>query len=136
MYRKSITYTDYNGIERTEEFLFNLTEAEIAEMEMSKKGGLTNTLQRLIRTEDAPEIAKIFKDLILKSYGEKSDDGKRFIKSEKMSEEFSQTEAYSKLYMELAFDDKAAANFVNNIIPKSMAEQIKGKDMKEFIQTK
>lgn len=136
MYRKSITYTDYNGIERTEEFLFNLTEAEIAEMEMSKKGGLTNTLQRLIRTEDAPEIAKIFKDLILKSYGEKSDDGKRFIKSEKMSEEFSQTEAYSKLYMELAFDDKAAAEFINNIIPKSMSEQLKNKDMKEFIKTK
>ena len=136
MYRKSITYTDYNGIERTEEFLFNLTEAEIAEMEMSKKGGLTNTLQRLIRTEDAPEIAKIFKDLILKSYGEKSDDGKRFIKSEKMSEEFSQTEAYSKLYMELAFDDKAAAEFINNIIPKTMSEQLKNKDMKEFIKTK
>ena len=136
MYKKIITYTDYNGFERTEEFLFNLTEAEIAEMEMSKKGGLTNTLQRLIRTEDAPEIAKIFKDLILKSYGEKSDDGRRFIKTKEKAEEFSQTEAYSKLYMELAFDDKAAAEFINNIIPKSMAEQLKNKDMKEFIQTK
>lgn len=136
MYKKNITYTDYNGHERTEEFLFNLTEAEIAEMEMSKKGGLTNTLQRLIRTEDAPEIAKIFKDLILKSYGEKSDDGRRFIKTKEKAEEFSQTEAYSKLYMELAFDDKAAAEFINNIIPKSMAEQLKNKDMKEFIQTK
>lgn len=136
MYKKNITYTDYNGHERTEEFLFNLTEAEIAEMEMSKKGGLTNTLQRLIRTEDAPEIAKIFKDLILKSYGEKSDDGRRFIKTKEKSEEFSQTEAYSKLYMELAFDDKAAAEFINNIIPKSMAEQLKNKDMKEFIKTK
>ena len=136
MYKKTITYTDYNGHERTEEFLFNLTEAEIAEMEMSKKGGLTNTLQRLIRTEDAPEIAKIFKDLILKSYGEKSDDGRRFIKTKEKAEEFSQTEAYSKLYMELAFDDKAAAEFINNIIPKSMAEQLKNKDMKEFIQTK
>ena len=136
MYKKNITYTDYNGHERTEEFLFNLTEAEIAEMEMSKKGGLTNTLQRLIRTEDAPEIAKIFKDLILKSYGEKSDDGRRFIKTKEKAEEFSQTEAYSKLYMELAFDDKAAAEFINNIIPKSMAEQLKNKDMKEFSQTK
>ena len=136
MYKKTITYTDYNGHERTEEFLFNLTEAEIAEMEMSKKGGLTNTLQRLIRTEDAPEIAKIFKDLILKSYGEKSDDGRRFIKTKEKADEFSQTEAYSKLYMELAFDDKAAAEFINNIIPKSMAEQLKNKDMKEFIQTK
>ena len=136
MYKKIITYTDYNGYERTEEFLFNLTEAEIAEMEMSKKGGLTNTLQRLIRTEDAPEIAKIFKDLILRSYGEKSDDGRRFIKTKEKADEFSQTEAYSKLYMELAFDDKAAAEFINNIIPKSMAEQLKNKDMKEFIQTK
>ena len=136
MYKKNITYTDYNGHERTEEFLFNLTEAEIAEMEMSKKGGLTNTLQRLIRTEDAPEIAKIFKDLILRSYGEKSDDGRRFIKTKEKADEFSQTEAYSKLYMELAFDDKAAAEFINNIIPKSMAEQLKNKDMKEFIQTK
>ena len=136
MYKKNITYIDYNGHERTEEFLFNLTEAESAEMEMSRRGGLTNTLQRLIRTEDAPEIAKIFKDLILKSYGEKSDDGRRFIKTKEKAEEFSQTEAYSKLYMELAFDDKAAAEFINNIIPKSMAEQLKNKDMKEFIQTK
>ena len=117
MLKKTITFTDYNGTERTEDFYFNLSKAEIMEMEMSTAGGLSEMLQNIVKTQDAPSIIKIFKDLVLKAYGQKSPDGKRFIKSEELSTEFSQTEAYSQLFMELATDADAAAKFVNGIIP-------------------
>lgn len=117
MLKKTITYTDYNGMERTEDFYFNLTKAELAEMEMSTAGGLTEMVNRIVAAKDAPSIIKIFKELILKAYGEKSPDGKRFIKSEELSTAFSQTEAYSTLFMELATNDEAAAKFFNGIVP-------------------
>lgn len=117
MLKKSITYTDYNGSERTEDFYFNLSKAEIMEMEMSTTGGLAETIQRIVALQDAPAIIKIFKDLVLKAYGEKSPDGKRFIKSDEIAMAFSQTEAYSILFMELATDADAAAKFVNGIVP-------------------
>lgn len=117
MLKKSITYTDYNGTERTEDFYFNLSKAELMEMEMGTSGGLSEMIQKIVAAQDAPAIIKIFKDLVLKAYGEKSPDGKRFIKSEELATEFSQTEAYSQLFMELATDADAAANFVNGIVP-------------------
>ena len=117
MLKKSITYTDYNGTERTENFYFNLSKAEIMEMEMSTAGGLAERIQRIVETQDAPEIIKIFKELILKAYGEKSGDGKRFIKNAELTEAFAQTEAYSNLFMELATDAEAASQFVNGIVP-------------------
>ena len=117
MYKKTITYTDYNGGERTEDFYFNLTKAEVMEMEMSTSGGLAEMIQNIVAAQDAPAIIKIFKDLVLKAYGKKSPDGKRFIKSEELATEFSQTEAYSDLFMELATDADKAAEFVNGIIP-------------------
>lgn len=120
MLKKTITYEDFNGVERTEDFYFNLTEAEITEMQLGVTGGFSAMINKLIAAQDAPEIMKVFKDLILKAYGEKSADGKRFIKNEELSEAFAQTNAYSKLYMELAFDDKAAANFVNGIMPSNI----------------
>ena len=101
MLKKTITYTDYNGVERTEDKYFNLSKAEIMEMEMSTAGGFAEMVQGIVKAQDAPAIMKIFKDIILKSYGEKSPDGKRFIKSKELSDEFSQTEAYSDLFMEL-----------------------------------
>lgn len=119
MLKKTITYTDYNGVERTEDFRFNLSKAELAEMEMSTSGGLTEMIERIVAAQDAPSIIKIFKDLILKAYGEKSPDGKRFIKSEELSTAFSQTEAYSQLFMELASNPDEAAKFINGIIPAS-----------------
>lgn len=118
MLKKNITYTDYNGEERTEDFYFNLTRAELSEMELSTTGGLSATIERITQAKDTPAIVKIFKELILKSYGEKSPDGKRFIKSEELSKAFSETEAYSELFMELAQDSKAAAAFVNGIMPQ------------------
>lgn len=117
MLKKTIEYTDYNGTERKEDFYFNLTQAEIMEMEMSTVGGLAEMMQNVVKAQDAPAIIKIFKDLVLKAYGQKSPDGKRFIKSEELSTEFSQTEAYSQLFMELATDADAAAKFVNGIVP-------------------
>lgn len=114
---KKIKYTDYNGVEREETFYFNLTEAECMEMELATTGGMVEMVQRIVDAKDTPAIVKTFKEMILKSYGQKSSDGRRIIKSQQLSEEFAQTEAYSKLFMELAFDSKAAAEFVNGIIP-------------------
>ena len=124
MLTKTIKYTDYNGVEREETFLFNLTKAELMEMELGTTGGLTEMIQKIIETKDAPSIIKIFKDIILKAYGEKSLDGKRFIKINDsgipLSNAFSQTEAYSQVFMELATDSKAAAAFINGIVPSDM----------------
>ena len=122
MLKKTITYQDYNGVERTEDFYFNLTKAEIMEMEMSTEGGMADMITRIVSAQDTPAIIKVFKDLLLKSYGTKSPDGKRFIKSKELSDEFAQTEAYSVLFMELATDADAASNFVNGIIPADIAK--------------
>lgn len=117
MLKKTITYTDYNGSKRTEDFYFNLTKAEITQMEMSMNGGLSKMIEKIVQTNDMKRIVEIFKDLILKAYGEKSNDGKRFIKNQEIREAFSQTEAYSELFMELATDPNAATAFINGIIP-------------------
>ena len=121
---KKIKYTDFNGVEREEEFMFNLTEAEITEMELTTDGGLSDSIKKIISAQDTPEIIKTFKMLLLKSYGEKSADGRRFIKSEELTEAFTQTNAYSQFFMELATDDKAAIAFINGIIPDSMRERV------------
>ena len=120
---EKIKYTDFNGIEREEEFMFNLTEAEITEMELTTDGGLSDSIKKIIAAQDTPQIIKVFKMLLLKSYGEKSADGRRFVKSDKLSEEFAQTNAYSQLFMKLATDDKAAVAFINGIMPDSMQEK-------------
>ena len=120
MLKKTITYVDYNGNERVEDFYFNLTKAEATEMELSVEGGLTKKLEDIVNSQNNKEIIVLFKEIILKAYGEKSQDGKRFIKSEELSEAFSQTEAFSELFMELALDEKAAADFVNGILPANI----------------
>lgn len=122
MLKKTVTYTDYNGVERTEDYYFNLSKAEILEMEMGTTGGLAEMIKKIVDAKDAPAIIRIFKDLVLKAYGEKSDDGKRFIKSKELSEAFSQTEAYSQIFMELATDADKGAEFVNGIVPGDMAK--------------
>lgn len=120
MLKKTIEYTDYNDVKRKEDFYFNLTKAEIMEMELSTTGGLAEMIQKIIDTQDTPQIIKLFKDLVLKAYGEKSADGKRFIKNDNIRDGFAQTEAYSDLFMELATDANAAASFVNAIVPKDL----------------
>ena len=121
MLKKTITYTDYNGSERTENFYFNLTKAELMEMELTTEGGLSAMIENVVAAKDTPTIIKVFKDLVLKAYGEKSPDGRQFMKEDEngrpLANKFKQTLAYSQLFMELATNDKAAAEFVNGIIP-------------------
>ncbi len=118
MLQKAITYTDYNGEERTETFYFNLTKAELAELNLTTEGGLQEVIQKIIDAKNVPEITKWFKKIILMAYGEKSADGRRFIKSKELAEEFTQTEAYSELFVELLTNEGKAADFINAIVPK------------------
>lgn len=127
MIAKTVKYKDFNGVEREEKFFFNLTKAEVTEMELSINGGLGESIKQIVAANDTPQIIKIFKELLLKSYGEKSLDGKRFRKVDDagvpLSLAFSETEAYSTLFMELATDDVAAAEFVNGIMPADAIEK-------------
>ena len=136
MLKKTITYSDYNGVERTEDFYFNLTKAELMEMEMMTPGGMADMIKNIVKAQDTPSIMKIFKEIITKSYGEKSLDGKRFIKNAQLTEEFTQTEAYSQLFMELATDADAAAAFIAGIVPKDISEQIKDQTPSAIDQAK
>lgn len=111
------TYTDYNGNERTEDFWFNLSKAECMEMNLMTEGGLDAYLQKIIDTKDIPKLITQFKELVLKAYGEKSADGRRFMKNDEIRQAFSETEAYSMIFMDLVTDAKAAADFVNGIVP-------------------
>ena len=120
MLKKTITYVDYNGMERTEDFYFNLSKAEVAEMELSVQGGFSKMLEEIIASKDNVQIVNLFKQMVLKSYGEKSPDGRRFIKSEEISQAFAQTEAYSEIFMELALNEDKAAEFVNGIMPANL----------------
>lgn len=128
MVKKTIKYEDYNGVEREDDLYFNLTEAELMEMEMGTVGGLAETIEKITKAQDAPAIINMFKSIILKAYGEKSADGKRFIKVNDsgvpLSIAFSQTEAYSQLFMELATNADEAAKFVNGIVPKKAAKAL------------
>ena len=127
MIKKTIKYEDYEGNERKEDFYFNLNEAELTELAMSRSGGLEQYARRIIAAQSEPELIALFKELILISYGEKSDDGKRFVKvkdGHKLSEDFSQTEAYSSLFMELATDADAAAKFFNGLIPEKLRDKV------------
>lgn len=127
MIAKTIKYKDFNGVDREEKFFFNLTKAEITEMELSTSGGLAECIKQIVEAQDTPQIIKIFKELVLKAYGEKSLDGKRFRKVDDngvpLSIAFSETEAYSNLFMELATDDVKAAEFVNGIMPSEISEK-------------
>lgn len=127
MIKKTVTYTDYNDVERTENFYFNLSKAEVMEMEMGTEGGMAESIQKIIDAKDAPAIIRVFKDLVLKAYGVKSDDGRRFMKTKpdgtRYADDFKETEAYSQIFMELATDADAAAKFINGIVPADLAQK-------------
>lgn len=125
MYKVHEKYTDYDGNERVEDFYFNLTKAEITDMELTTEGGMSAMLNRIIAAKDTSKLIAVFKDLILKSYGQKSADGRRFIKSKELTKEFTETPAYSQIYLRLATDDKAATEFVNNVIPRDLQNEVK-----------
>lgn len=127
MLKKTITYTDFNGTERTEDYYFNLSKAELLEMEVGTTGGYAEKVQAIIDAKDSPDIMKIFKELLLKAYGEKSADGKRFIKIDDngrpLAIAFEQTPAYSEIFMELATDEDAGAAFINGILPADLIKE-------------
>jgi hypothetical protein len=124
MLKKTITYTDYDGNERTEDFYFNLSKAELLKMELSASGGLEKFCQKIIAEHDNKKMVEFWEELILKAYGEKTLDGKRFMKSQEITDAFTQTEAYSELFMELAGDANKAADFIKGVIPASIAKEI------------
>lgn len=124
MIKKTMTYVDYNGTERTEDFYFNLSKAEIMRMELSINGGLAEMINRIVAAQDQPAIIGVFEDLIQKSYGVKTPDGKGFVKRPEDLEAFISTPAYSDLFMELATNSEAAAAFVNGIMPAGIAKEL------------
>ena len=125
MLKKTVTSTDFNGVERKEDYYFNLTEAELTEMELSTEGGLYEYLQKIINAKDQTQLIDVFKKIVLKAYGEKSDDGKYFMKSDEIRKKFEATQAYSDIYMELVLDDVAASKFIDAILPN--VDKLKGK---------
>lgn len=122
MLTKTITYTDYNGVTRTENHYFHLSKAEIMEMELGTAGGFIDTVKTALDSKDQPLLFKTFKMLLQKSYGVKSEDGRRHIKNDEILAEFVQTEAYSQLFMELVSDAKVATEFFNGVMPADMQE--------------
>ncbi len=125
MLKKTVNYVDYDGNERSEDIYFNLTKAEVMEMELGTTGGMQKMLEKIVAAQDSKQIISVFKDIILRSYGEKSPDGRRFIKSKEITDAFAQTEAYSDLFMELATDAEAASDFINAIVPQDMSNDKK-----------
>lgn len=124
MIKKTITYVDFNGNERTEDFYFNLTKAELMRMELGVKGGMTEMMNRMIAAQDAPAMMEVFEELVRKSYGVKTPDGRGFVKRPEDYEAFKSTEAYSELYVELITDPNACAEFFNGVIPANLAKQV------------
>lgn len=123
MLKKTITYKDFNDETVSEDFFFHLSKAELIELEMSHKGGLSASLERIVAAEDGKGIIAEFKNIILSAYGQRSEDGKRFIKNQQLRDEFESTEAYSELFMELVTNTDSAIEFVNGVIPSDMAEE-------------
>lgn len=124
MLKREITYEDFDGNKQTDTFYFNLTRSEMIELEVGYKDGLEAVLRRIIETNDRQKLIAEFKNLVLLAYGVKSEDGKRFIKSDQLREEFTQTPAYDSLFMELATNDDAAATFIKGIVPKDFAKEL------------
>ena len=122
MLKKSVTYTDLNGDEVTEDLFFHLSQAELVEMEMSEEGGMSEALKKIIEAEDGKQIIKQFKEIILGAYGKRSEDGKRFIKNQQLRDEFESSEAYSALFMELVTNTDSAIEFTNGIVPDKVVK--------------
>lgn len=123
MISKTVKYVDYNGTEREERFLFHYSKAELMEMEMSTEGGFSERVKRIIEAKDRPTLIRVIKDFVLDAYGVKSDDGKRFQKNEEIKTAFKENPAFSDIFMELASNDVAAAEFVRGVIPDDMKDK-------------
>lgn len=140
MIYEEITYSDYNGVERTEKFYFNLNKAELLKMELGTTGGFTEQVRKIIDAKDQPALIEVFENFICMAYGEKSADGKRFMKEDEngypLYKYFMQTEAYSQLYMKLSTDADAAARFINGVVPADLAAQVDTKAIAAQVEGK
>ena len=136
MYKITETYTDYDDNQRTEDFYFNYSEAELADLQFSVSGGLAGMIDKIIKTNDTPKLVELFRELIQKAYGEKSNDGRRFMKSPELTKEFTETVAYSQIYMRLATDSKAAQEFINKVVPKSMKDKMQQANQQNVVPMK
>lgn len=135
MYKKTITYEDFNGNVRTEDFYFNLTRSELIKLEVSRDGGLEVYLQKIVNAQDVPAMMDAFDKIIMAAYGVKSEDGRSFMKSEKISNEFASSNAYDALFTELLTNSDAAAAFVNGIMPKLSENEKKKLELVEKAST-
>ena len=124
MIKKTVTYTDYNGEQRTETFYFHYTEAEILDMEMSEEGSFADRIQRIIDAKDKTALMKLIKKFVIDEYGVKSEDGKRFMKNDELKTAFLECPAYSDIFMEMVTNDEIAAEFVNGVIPSTMKDRV------------
>lgn len=131
MLKRDITYEDFDGQTVTETFYFNLTKTEIVELEVGYDGGLESTLRRIVNTKDTKALMKEFKRIVLMAYGVRSEDGKRFVKSDELREQFTQTAAYDALFIELATNDDAAAKFIQGVVPRDLAAEIVAQSIPE-----
>ena len=136
MYKITETYTDYDDNQRTEDFYFNYSKAELADLQFSVAGGFAGMIDKIIKTNDIPELVKLFRELIQKAYGQKSNDGRRFIKSPELTKEFTETVAYSQIYMRLATDSKAAQEFINKVVPKDMQDKMQQANQQNVVPMK
>ena len=136
MYKITETYTDYDDNQRTEDFYFNYSEAELTDLQFSVSGGLAGMIDKIIKTNDMPKLVELFRALSQKAYGEKSNDGRRFIKSPELTKEFTETVAYSQIYMRLATDSKAAQEFINKVVPKSMKDKMQQANQQNVVPMK
>lgn len=131
MLKKTITYTDYDGMARTEDFWFNLSKTELTKLDAELPGGVLGVLRKIIDKKDRKALVDFIETLILRSYGEKTLDGKRFVKTIDMAEEFMQTPAYDELFMSILSDTDSQTSFINGVIPQSMAKEIEQTDKKQ-----
>ena len=136
MYKITETYTDYDDNQRTEDFYFNYSEAELTDLQFSVSGGLAGMIDKIIKTNDMPKLVELFRELIQKAYGEKSNDGRRFMKFQELTKEFTETVAYSQIYMRLATDSKAAQEFINKVVPKSMKDKMQQANQQNVVSMK
>lgn len=127
MFKTSVVYTDYDGNERTKELYFNLSKAELFDMQFGVTGGLDAVLNRIAQEHDMPRIVSMFKDIIHKAYGKKSLDGDRFVKNEETWKEFEESEAYSEFFVKLITDDEFQKSFMIGIIPQDVREAVEDK---------
>ena len=136
MYKITETYTDYDDNQRTEDFYFNYSEAELTDLQFSVSGGLAGMIDKIIKTNDMPKLVELFRELIQKAYGEKSNDGRRFMKSPELTKEFTETVAYSQIYMRLATDSKAAQEFINKVVHKSKKDKMQQANQQNVVPMK